>query len=242
MVSPKALLLAVAHAAHIRSEKPDIKFRVDENQNVLIISTSSEHNATALGQITKITVIAATYDIKSYGITPDNSCKGVVNGIGHEITPDDFPTEVEVPGYEVLTCRHLGNSGAMVLTFCGKWVPFFFNAYGQALRCYLYKRTIPRCRKCNKTVHHEDVCLQPPDTPKCRVCGDSLSPNNHECHPSCMLCGGDHPTAAESCPTRVLPPVNRRKPPQSTTPTRKAHHHSPAPDGRAVRPGVQPGE
>ncbi|KAH8020472.1 hypothetical protein HPB51_002116 [Rhipicephalus microplus] len=119
-VSPKTLLLAVVHAANIRSEKPDIKLRVDENQNVLTISTSSEHIAMALGQITKITVHAATYNITSYGIAPDNSCKGVVNGIGQEITPDEFLTEVEVPGYEVLTCRRLGNSGAMVLTFCGK--------------------------------------------------------------------------------------------------------------------------
>ncbi|KAH8029671.1 hypothetical protein HPB51_002228 [Rhipicephalus microplus] len=149
-VSPKTLLLAVAHARNIRSEKPDIKLRVDENQNVLTISTSSEHNATTHRQITKITVHAATYDITSYGIAPDNLCKGMVNGIGHEITPDDFLTEVEVLGYEVFTCRRLGNSGAMVLAFCYKQVPFFVNAYGQALRCYLYKRTIPHCRKCKK--------------------------------------------------------------------------------------------
>ncbi|KAH7932184.1 hypothetical protein HPB51_029468 [Rhipicephalus microplus] len=211
-VSPKTLLLAVAYAANIRGEKPDIKLRVDENQNVLTISSSSEHIATALGQITKITVHAATYDITSYGVALDNSCKGVVNGLGHEITPDDFLTEVEVPGYEVLTCRRLGNSGAMVFTFCGKRVPFFVNAYGQALRCYLYKRTIPHCRKCYKTGHREDVYPQPSDTPKGRVCGDSLSPNKHECRPSCMLCGGDHPTAAKPCPKRFLPPVNRRKP------------------------------
>ncbi|KAH8026773.1 hypothetical protein HPB51_024322 [Rhipicephalus microplus] len=115
-VSPKTLLLAVAHAANIRSEKPGIKRRVYENQNVLTTSAPSEHIATALGQITKITVHAATYDITSYGIGPDNLCKGVVNGIGHEITPDDFLTEVDVPGYEVLTCRRLGDSGAMVLT------------------------------------------------------------------------------------------------------------------------------
>ncbi|KAH8037175.1 hypothetical protein HPB51_008857 [Rhipicephalus microplus] len=228
-VSPKTLLLAVAHAAKIRSEKPDIKLRLDENQNVLTISTSSEQIAAALGQITKITVHATTYDITSYGIAPDNSCKGVVNGIGHEITPDDFLTEVEVPGYEVLTCRRLGNSGAMVLTFCGKRVPFFVNAYGQALRCYLYKRTIPHCRKCNKTGHCEDVCPQPSDTPKCRVCGDSLSPNNHECRPSCMLCGGNHPTTAKPCQKQFLPPVNRRKPPRSATPTKKAQSLSPSP-------------
>ncbi|KAH8020375.1 hypothetical protein HPB51_001008 [Rhipicephalus microplus] len=96
----------------------DIKLRVNENQNVLTINTSSEHIVTALEQIAKILVHAATYDISSDGIVPDNLCKGVVNGIGYEITPDNFLTEVEVPGYEVLTCRRLGDSGAMVLTFC----------------------------------------------------------------------------------------------------------------------------
>ncbi|KAH6946117.1 hypothetical protein HPB50_011755 [Hyalomma asiaticum] len=125
----------------------------------------------------------------------------------------------------------------MVLTFCGKRVPFFVNAYGQALRCCLYKRTIPHCRKCNKTGHREDVCPQPPDTPKCRVCGDSLSPNNHECRPCCMLCGGDHPTAAKPCPKRFLPPVNRRKPPRSATPTRKAQSPSTSPGRQSSASG-----
>ncbi|KAH8037454.1 hypothetical protein HPB51_010443 [Rhipicephalus microplus] len=153
---------------------------------------------------------------------------GVVNKIGHEIAPD-FLTEVEVPGYEVLTCRRLGDSEAMVLTFRGKRVPFFVNTYGQALCCYLYKLTTPHCRKCNKTGHREDVCPKPPDTLKCRVCGDSLSPNNHECRPSCMLCGGDHPTAAKPYPKQFLPPVNRRKPHRSATLTRKAQSPSPSP-------------
>ncbi|KAH8037999.1 hypothetical protein HPB51_020519 [Rhipicephalus microplus] len=113
--------------------------------------------------------------------------------------------------------------------FVAKRVPFFVNAYGQALRCYLYKRTTPHCRKCSKTGHREDVCPQLPDTPECRVCGDSLSPNNHECRPSCMLCGGDQPTASKPCPKWFLPPVNRRKPPRSATPTKKAQSLSPSP-------------
>ncbi|KAH7997507.1 hypothetical protein HPB51_026399 [Rhipicephalus microplus] len=117
----------------------------------------------------------------------------------------------------------------MVLTFGASECLSFVNAYGQALRCYLYKRTILHCRKYNKTGHCKDVCPQPPDTPICRVCGDSLSPNNHECHPSCMFCGEDHPTAAKPCPKRFLPPVNRRKPPRSSTPTWKAQSPSPSP-------------
>ncbi|KAH8037541.1 hypothetical protein HPB51_013331 [Rhipicephalus microplus] len=241
-VSPKTLLLAVAHAANIRRGKPVIKLRVYENPNGLTISTLSEHIASALGQITQVTVHAATYDVTYYGNAPDNSCKGVVNEIGRQITPDDFLTEVEVPGYEVLTCRRLGDTGALVLTFCGKRVSFFVNVYGQALRCYLYKRTITHCRKCNKTGYREDVCQQPPDTQKCRVWGDSISPNNHECHPSCMLCGGDNPTAAKPFPKRFLAPVNRRKPPRQLLPPGRLSHHSPGPESRAVRPGVQPGE
>ncbi|KAH8035149.1 hypothetical protein HPB51_004390 [Rhipicephalus microplus] len=241
-VSPKTLLLTVVHAANIRSEKPDIKLRVDENQNVLTISTSSEHIAMALGQITKITVHAATYDITSYGIAPDNSCKGVVNGIGHEITPDDFLTEVEVPGYEVLTCRRLGNSGAMVLTFCGKRVPFFVNAYGQALRCYLYKRTIPTVESATKL-----------DT--ARMCAHSLlTHRNVECagihyHPTttsaallaCFVVATTRrlPNHAQSGFCHLSTDANH---PGQLLPPRRPSHHLPAPDGRAVRPGVQPGE
>ncbi|KAH9360851.1 hypothetical protein HPB48_009355 [Haemaphysalis longicornis] len=87
----------------------------------------------------------------------------------------------------------------MVITYCGKRVPFFVNAYGQTLRCYLYKGTVPHCRKCNQTGHREDVCPQPPDTPKCRACGVSLTSEEHECRPRCALCAGEHPTAAKPC-------------------------------------------
>ncbi|KAH8039538.1 hypothetical protein HPB51_007440 [Rhipicephalus microplus] len=240
-VSPKTLLLAVVHAANIRCEKRDIKLRVDENQNVLTISTPSEHITMALGQITKIKVHAATYDITSYGIAPDNSCKGVVNGIGHEITPDDFLTEVEVPGYEVLTCRRLGNSGAMVLTFCGKRVPFFVNAYGQALRCYLYKRNIPHCRKCNKTGHREDVCPQPPDTPKCRVAGIHYHPTTTSAALACFVVAATRrlPNHAQSGFCHLSTDANH---PGQLLPPRRPSHHLPAPDSRAVCPEVQPGE
>ncbi|KAH9371685.1 hypothetical protein HPB48_022335 [Haemaphysalis longicornis] len=210
-VSPRTLLLAVIQEAHITDEKPDIRLRVDEKQNVLTLSTSSEKIAIELSKMSKITLNATAYGIASYGVAPDNSCKGVLYGIGHDTTPEELLNEIVAPGYEVLACRRLGESQAMVITFCGKRVPFFVNAYGQTLRCYLYKRTVPHCRKCNQTGHREDVCPQPPDTPKCRACGVSLTSEEHECRPRCALCAGEHPTAAKPCPKRFLPPVNRRK-------------------------------
>ncbi|KAH8034189.1 hypothetical protein HPB51_021600 [Rhipicephalus microplus] len=241
-VSLKTLLLALAHAANICSETPDIKLRVDENQNVLTISTPSDHIATALGQITKITVHAATYEITSYGIAPDNSCKVVINEIGHEITPDDFLTEVEVPGYEVLTCRRLGDSGAMVLTFCGKRVPFFINAYGQALHCYLYKRTIPTVESTTK----QDTTT---------MCAHSLLTHRN------VECVGIHyhlTTTSAALLACFVVATTRRLPnhaqsgfcsestdanhPGQLLPPGRPSHHPPASDGRAVRPGAQPGE
>ncbi|KAH6936700.1 hypothetical protein HPB50_020904 [Hyalomma asiaticum] len=48
---------------------------------------------------------------------------------------------------------------------------------------------------------------------------------------------GDHPTAAKPCPKRFLPPVNRRKPPRSATPTRKAQSPSPSPGRQSSASG-----
>lgn len=229
-VSPKTLLVAVLQEAQITDEKPDIRLRVDEKQNVLTLSTSSEQNATALSKMSKITLNATDYGIASYGVAPDNSCKGVIYGIGHDTSPEEFLNEIEAPGYEALACRRLGESQSMVITFCGKRVPFFVNAYGQTLRCYLYKRTVPHCRTCNQTGHREDVCPQPPDTPKCRACGVSLTSKEHECRPRCALCAGEHPTAAKPCPKRFLPPVNRRQPSRTADSTQ-------LPGSRGVHPG-----
>ncbi|KAH9375718.1 hypothetical protein HPB48_009163 [Haemaphysalis longicornis] len=167
--------------AQITDENVDIWLRVNEKQNVLTLSTSSEKIAIALSKISKITLNATAYGIASYGVAPDDSCKGVLYGIGHDTTPEELLNEIEAPGYEVLACRCLGESQTMVITFCGKRVPFF-NAYGQTLRCF-YKRTVPHCRKCNQTGQREDVCPQPPNKSKCRECGVSLTSEEHECRP-----------------------------------------------------------
>ncbi|KAH9360852.1 hypothetical protein HPB48_009354 [Haemaphysalis longicornis] len=53
-VSPRTLLLAVIQEAHITDEKPDIRLRVDEKQNVLTLSTSSEKIAIELSKSPKL--------------------------------------------------------------------------------------------------------------------------------------------------------------------------------------------
>ncbi|KAH7981500.1 hypothetical protein HPB49_024811 [Dermacentor silvarum] len=120
----------------------------------------------------------------------------------------------------------------MVMTFLGKTVPYYIEFSG-LLRCYLYKRTVPHCRTCNETGHREDVCPRPTATPKCRECGASLAMEQHECHPRCSLCGGNHLVAAKTCPNGFLPPVNRRKPQQAL----RASFSSPRPRGERSTSG-----
>ncbi|XP_070382496.1 uncharacterized protein [Dermacentor albipictus] len=226
-VSPGKLVDAITNAAKLQIGSTGFKVRIDEDQNILVLSTASEATASALSKMQKITIDATTYDIASYGISPDNSCKGVIHNIDHDTTPEMLLKRIESPGYEALTCRRLGNTTTMVITFLGKTVPYYIEFSGLLLRCYLYKRTVPHCRTCNETGHREDVCPRPPATPKCRECGTSLATEQHECHPRCSLCGGDHPTAAKACPNRFLPPVNRRKLQQ----TPRAGSSSPRPRG-----------
>lgn len=206
-----ALSNCILREANLQPDRTTIKVRIDENQNILIVSTPSPDTATALSKIRKLTFGNGTFEVSSYGISPDNSCKGVIHNIHLEATPEEIMKAISAPGFEPLTCRRLGNSTTIVITFLGKKVPFMVYVGGVETRCYLYKRTVAHCHVCHKTGHRADVCPNPPSTPKCKECGAQLTSEQHECRPQCTLCGGAHPTASKSCPKRFLPPINRRK-------------------------------
>lgn len=235
-VSPEKLLMAIATEVKMPVGAVNIKMRVDGVQNVLVASTPCETTAMKLSEVKKLTIDGNSYEVASYAPSPDNSCKGVIHNIDLDTTPDTVLKRIEDPSYEVLTCRRLGNTETMVITFCGKRVPYYVNYSGIPVRCYLYKRTVPYCRKCNETGHREDVCPQPPKTPRCGKCGLSLTADPHDCHPQCILCGGTHPTADKSCAKRYLPPVNRRKSPlRQQQSSRQARSPSPELRGGSSR-------
>ncbi|KAH9379580.1 hypothetical protein HPB48_000709 [Haemaphysalis longicornis] len=95
--------------AKVTHEKSEIRLSAAEKQNVLTLSSSSE----------KITLNAKPYGIASYVVSPDNSCKGVLYGIGYGTKQGGLLNKIEAPGYEVLACRYIGESQAMVITFGG---------------------------------------------------------------------------------------------------------------------------
>lgn len=58
------------------------------------------------------------------------------------------------------------------------------------LRCTLFRRQTDVCYACGKVGHRADVCPTPDDV-ICRGCGKQLSSEDHDCKPTCKLCGGD---------------------------------------------------
>ncbi|KAH9370268.1 hypothetical protein HPB48_007395 [Haemaphysalis longicornis] len=199
-VSPMDLMKAIAREANLQCGIAEIKIRIDEEQNVLIVSTLSPETAAALNSIMKLAIDNNTFDVSSYGVSPENSCKGVVHNMGLN-TP---PRKSKMP-------LRMGNTGTFLLPFKGKKVPFGIYVAGVITRCYLYKRTVAYCYICHQVGHRADVCPNPPKTPKCKTCGSPLASNQHEGHPKCLLCNGAHTTASKARPQRFLPPVNRRK-------------------------------
>ncbi|KAH7958346.1 hypothetical protein HPB49_000954 [Dermacentor silvarum] len=77
-VSPGKLVEAITNEAKVQIGSTGFKVRIDEDQNIVVMSTASEAAASALSKMQKITIGATTYDITLYGISLDNSCKGVI--------------------------------------------------------------------------------------------------------------------------------------------------------------------
>ncbi|KAH9377377.1 hypothetical protein HPB48_008615 [Haemaphysalis longicornis] len=233
-VSPMDLMKAIAREANLQCGIAEIKIHMDEEQKVLIVSTPSPANAAALNSIKKLTIGNNTFEISSYGVSPDNSCKGVIYNIGLNCTPKEVQDAIVAPNHELLTCRRMGNTGTFLLTFKGKNVPFRIYVAGVIMRCYLYKRTVAYCYTCHQVGHRADVCPNPPKTPKCKTCGSLLTCNQHDCHLKCLLCSDAHTTASKVCPQRFLPPVNRRKQVgNSQPPPRRGHSRSLSPRSRS---------
>ncbi|EEC05522.1 hypothetical protein IscW_ISCW018005 [Ixodes scapularis] len=94
-------------------------------------------------------------------VTPGKLVDAIAFAAQLQIGATEFK-RIAAPGYEALTCRRLGNTTTMVITFLGNQVPYCIELSGILIRCYLYKRTVPHCRTCHEIGHRADVCPRPP--------------------------------------------------------------------------------
>ncbi|KAH7958578.1 hypothetical protein HPB49_002907 [Dermacentor silvarum] len=101
------------------------------------------------------------------------------------------------------SCESLGTSNVAVLTFVGRRVPRYVHYNCECAVVRECKRTVPACYQCGTIGHRIDNCPHP-DVTRCGYCGQRVGASEqglaeHECTPSCMVCGEAHLTGSADC-------------------------------------------
>lgn len=214
-VSQIKFAFALARAAGL-SEEEIAKDVVCPNvmQNIAVVSTPAEKNARAYARITSVVIGLVQYEVNAYMAAPEDTCKGIIRGVDLDIDPvrlqaliihDRNPT--------ALQARRIKNSTTVVILFDGLKVPNHVICGASMFRCTLFRRQTDVCYACGKVGHRADVCPTPDDT-ICRGCGQQSPSEEHDCKPTCKLCGGAHVTADRKCKQRFQIPYvvrHRRK-------------------------------
>ncbi|KAG0416909.1 hypothetical protein HPB47_006007 [Ixodes persulcatus] len=205
-------------------------------QNILVVSTPSEHNAKTYARVEAISIGSAIYEVSSYLAAPDNTCKGIIRNIDLELDHEQLRSLIVQPrNPKALEARRIKNSTTVVILFDGLKVPNYVMCGLSMLRCTLYRRQTEVCYACGRLGHRADVCPTPENV-VCRGCGVNSPSDQHVCSPKCALCGGPHPTADKSCKQRYQVPYivrQRRK-------ERRDYNQDFPPMGPLSRPAVPP--
>ncbi|KAG0434972.1 hypothetical protein HPB47_018753 [Ixodes persulcatus] len=174
-------------------------FRLNEQQNTLLISTQSPENATRYSRLTKYTYREKEWEVVAYVVPPENSQRGVIQGIPQEDSEQDIPENlVHSRNPSVLHARRMGRSNSVLILFEGDRVPFWVRYGNVDFRCYIYKKKVEICTTCGSVGHRGDVCPNPTDR-RCNACYALNPAPTHDCLPSCGICGKSHPTGDKKC-------------------------------------------
>lgn len=199
-------------------------------QNLITVSTPDEDCAEALRHITTLQLGTTTYEVTAYLKPPPGTVRGILHGIDQGTTPDQLREAIITTGPTILDARMLGASTTAVITFEGPHVPFYVRAYGILTRCKPYRRTYQCCSLCGALGHRQDVC----PNPQIEICGQCHAKNpapQHNCKPTCQLCGLEHLTASKDCrrKLRPSPPPLRVRERELKQPDNSYHRYQPAP-------------
>ncbi|KAG0413063.1 hypothetical protein HPB47_009793 [Ixodes persulcatus] len=174
-------------------------FRLNEQQNTLLISTPSPENATRYSRLTKYTYREKEWEVAAYVVPPENTQRGVIQGIPQEDSEQDILENlVHSRNPSVLHARRMGRSNSVLILFEGDRVPFWVRYGNVDFRCYIYKKKVEICTTCGSVGHRGDVCPNPTDR-RCNACYALNPAPTHDCLPSCGICGKGHPTGDKKC-------------------------------------------
>ncbi|KAH9368557.1 hypothetical protein HPB48_020934 [Haemaphysalis longicornis] len=89
-ISPYTLASSILHEAKLTWREADLKIRINEAQNMLVVSTPFLAAAKALSKIQQLKIEGTIFPVNTYGISPDKSCKGVIHNICIGVTTEQI--------------------------------------------------------------------------------------------------------------------------------------------------------
>ncbi|KAM7303191.1 hypothetical protein ISCGN_013172 [Ixodes scapularis] len=181
-------------------------FRVNKDQNIMVVSTPVLKNAQRYRGIVEILLDGKRFGVAAYTTPPENTAKGVIHGIPEEDTEEHINGNlIGARNPSILQARRMGHSGSVVIVFEGKKVPYFVRYGATEKKCFLHKKKIECCGQCGRVGHRTDVCPRPEER-RCKGCWTLNPPAEHECTPACGVCGKAHPTGDQKCKKKFKTP------------------------------------
>lgn len=202
------------------------------DQNVLVCALKSVDAAEKLLRDIMLPVGGRQLPFRGHPKLSGEFCRGVVT-VSQDETSESVKRKLSAEP-NVVSVRKLGGTPVVVLTFVGTKVPRTVLYSYERLPVRLYKKTVPACPLCGTVGHRADACPRP-QVGRCGSCGVQVpdatpdGPAEHQCAPSCLLCGGGHPTGAPGCAGRFRKPIKPGSPPGSKPKT--GHKQVPTPKG-----------
>ncbi|KAH7943449.1 hypothetical protein HPB52_008600 [Rhipicephalus sanguineus] len=135
---------SIRNAAGLTQEETrgDI-FRVNERQNIIVVSTPSEERARRYCAICKLRMGDKEYEASAYAAAPENTTKGIIRGIPDEDSPDDIERHlVNEHNPTLLHAKRMGKTANAIVVFEGSVVPHYIYYNGTEHRCVLYKKQV----------------------------------------------------------------------------------------------------
>lgn len=213
-ISPLELAALLQLQAQLPPNRED-QLRLHYQSNFIVLSTPHEDRALRYASLTTLSIEGKTYSLATHVPAPTNTCAGVISGLPLDLPLEDIiNTLIEHnPHSQIIDARRMGSTPLFQITFNGTRVPYWIRYQMVTFRCRPAKRKTEACHLCWATGHRPDVCPNPNAPPRCPTCGLSSPPDQHNCHPLCIICSGPHPTGSPACPQRYRP----RPPPRRDT-------------------------
>ncbi|KAH7936439.1 hypothetical protein HPB52_023424 [Rhipicephalus sanguineus] len=202
------------------------------DQNVLVCTLKSVEAAEKLLRDITLPVGGRQLPFRGHPKLSGEFCRGVVH-VSQDETSETVKSKLSAEP-NVVTMRKLGDTTVAVITFAGTKVPRTVLYNCERLPVHLYKKTVPACPLCGTVGHRADTCPRP-QPGRCISCGVQVpaatpdGPTEHQCVPSCLLCGGGHKTGAPGCAGRFRKPIKSGSPRGSKPKTAGGHKQPPMP-------------